>query len=171
MKTIFASVVAVSSLGATVVSADQPTTDSSVRHTFLIQGLHCPPCVRTVETSLGKTKGVHEIKVDWSSKNAKITFDERLISAQQVAQAIAHTPHMMGRNMRYEASLALKVSGLKEDQAEQVKTVLGRVPGVVASYVYLQQQAVGVRFQNAGKLTSTELITALNTAGFTATPY
>jgi copper chaperone CopZ len=146
--------------------------EDGVKQTFVVQGLHCPPCTNTVEAALKRTKGVETVKVDWNSKNAWITFDERVISAQQVAQAIAATPHMMGRGMHYQASLALKVPELKDAAAaEKAKTALMQVTGVAAVYAYPQQQSVTVQFQPSGKLATADLIAALKQVGLEATPF
>jgi copper chaperone CopZ len=157
---------------AATFAADEVAPAGPAKQTFVVQGLHCPPCTNTVESALKRLKGVQTAKVDWRTKNAWITFDEGLISAQQVAQTIAETPHMMGRGMRYEASLALKVPGVKDDAAaERAKAALAEVPGVAAVYAYPQQESVAVRFGGTGKTTTAELIVALKKAGFDAAPY
>lgn len=157
---------------ATLLMSDVVIADEPVKQTFVVQGLHCPPCTSTVEAALKRTKGVESVKVEWNSKNAWITFDESVISAQQIAQAIAATPHMMGRGMHYQASLALKVPELKDDAtAEKVKAALGEVPGVAAVYAYPKLQSAAVRFQATGKLTTADLIAALKKSGFEATPF
>ena len=82
------------------------------------------------------------------------------------------TPHMMGRSMHYQASLALKVPELKDDAAaDKAKAALADVPGVAAVYAYPQQQSLAVRFDGTGKVTSAELIAALKKAGFDAAPF
>jgi len=152
--------------------ADAPAPAASVKQTFVVQGLHCPPCTNTVASALKRTKGIENVKVDWNSKNAWITFDERVISAQQVAQQIAATPHMMGRGMHYQASWALKVPGVNDDAAaEKAKAALTAVPGVTDVYAYPQQQSIAVRFSGAGKATTADLIAALKNAGFEASPF
>jgi copper chaperone CopZ len=144
-------------------------TEEATKATFLITGLHCPPCTRTVESSLAKSKGLHSIKVDWKTKNARIEFDEEVLPAQRVAQLIAATPHMMGRNMRYGGWLALKVPDLKDDAtAKQVKDALRKVEGVKQVATYPKQHSVGVAFAAKGALTSAQLIEALNKAGIKA---
>ena len=156
----------------TTHAADEPAAAGSVKQTFVVQGLHCPPCTNTVASALKRTKGIENVKVDWNSKNAWITFDERVISAQQVAQQIAATPHMMGRGMHYQASLALKVPGVNDDAAaEKANAALTAVPGVTDVYAYPQQQSIAVRFSGAGKATTADLIAALKNAGFEASPF
>lgn len=158
--------------GTALLMTAPAIADDGVKQTFVVQGLHCPPCTNTVESALKRTKGIEAVKVDWNSKNAWITYDEKVISAQQVAGAVAATPHMMGRGMHYQASLALKVPELKNEvAAEKAKAALGAVPGVAAVYAYPQQQSVVVRFQPSGKLTSADLIAALKKVDFEAKPF
>ena len=47
-------------------------------------------------------------------------FDEDLISVAQVADAVAHTPHMMGGGMKYSGSLALSVPELRDQDSAQL---------------------------------------------------
>src|SRR5262245_41393485 len=94
--------------------ADDPAAtpkpeNAATKATFLVTGLHCPACTTTVESSLKGVKGVRSIKVDWKTKNARVEFDESVLSAQHLARQIAATPHMMGGNMHYAAWLALKI--------------------------------------------------------------
>ena len=137
--------------------------------TFLITGLHCPPCTRTVEASLKRTKGVKSVSVDWRTHNAKIEFDETLLPAQSLSQLIAGTPHMMGGGMQYGGWLALKAEGVKDEKtAESAKAALMKVPGVVKVVVYPAQESVGVLFDAKGKATSAQLVAALDEAGVKA---
>ena len=141
----------------------------SVKATFLITGLHCPPCTTTVEQSIKSLRGVRSVKVDWKSKNARVEFDEHQIAAQQIAGRIAATPHMMGGDMQYRGALALKVPSIATaGTAEKATQVLTKVKGVSKVYVYNQQQSVGVAFSAGGTVTSKQLIDALATAGIDA---
>ncbi|MGD9714961.1 MAG: cation transporter [Thermomicrobiales bacterium] len=154
--------------------AKSETKHETAKATFLITGLHCPPCTRTVEDSLRGVKGVKSVKVDWNSKNARVEFDEQVIPAEQLSQRIAETPHMMGGNLQYSGWLALKVSDPKEkDDAawERIKETLSKVPGVKQVAIYKTQSGVGVRFDGKGKLTSQKLLSALADAGFKASNY
>lgn len=149
--------------------ADDPAPAPTTKATFLVTGLHCPPCTRTVQSSLQRTKGVRSVNVDWRTKNATIEFDETQLSAAGLAQRIAGTAHMMGGNMRYSGWLALHVDGMGDaKKAEDAKAALMKVPGVAQVAVYPAQNSVGIRFDAAGKATSGELIKALEVAGLTA---
>jgi len=148
-----------------VANKDKETTKA----TFLVTGVHCPPCTRTVESSLSHVEGLHSIKVDWKTKNARIEFDEAVLSARNVAQLIAATPHMMGSNMHYAGWLALNVPDLKDDaSAKQVKDVLSKLEGVKQVTTYPAQHSVRFAFATKGDLTSAQLIDALTKAGINA---
>lgn len=152
-------------------SVQKPQSERELtKATYLVTGLHCPPCTKTVESSLQRVKGIRSIKVDWKSKNARIEFDEALIPAQKVAQVIADTPHMMGRSMHYGGLLLLKVADVKDEgTAKPAQEALSKVKGVKRVVAYPAQHSVGVEFDTKGKVTSQELIAALADAGIKAT--
>jgi copper chaperone CopZ len=81
-------------------------------------------------------------------------------------------PHAMGANMKYGGFLMLSVPDAK-DKAKQTKatTALGKVEGVAKAVYYPQTKAVAVQFGDKGKVTSTELIKALEAAGMKGTLY
>lgn len=140
--------------------------------TYLLTGLHCPPCTRTVEASLKSIKGVRSASVDWNTKNAKIEFDENTISAQQLSESIARTPHMMGENMQYGGWLALKVKGVKnEDVAKKARKAIEKLKQVARVSVYPNQDALGIAFKRDGRVTTQELVQVLKDEGLTATNY
>lgn len=167
--------------GFTGIQAQETTTTSEskpaekkalVKGTFLITGLHCPPCTRTVEASLRSIKGVRTVKVDWNTRNAKVEFDESILSAQQLADSIGRTPHMMGANLHYGAWLALKVDGVKgEEVAKKTQKALEGVSQVARVSIYPKQEAVGIAFKPQGKVTTDELVQVLKEAGVTASAY
>jgi copper chaperone CopZ len=152
--------------------ATDTASPQTVKATFLITGLHCPPCISTVEQSIMSVKGVKSVKVDWATKNAKIEFDEQQIAAQQLAGRIAATPHMMGGKMRYAGWLALKVPDIAaEGNADKAKAAFAKLKGIGTVSVYPQQKSVGVSFSGQGSVTSTQLVDALKTAGLEATVF
>jgi copper chaperone CopZ len=149
---------------------DNKKDGSPTKATYLIMGLHCPPCTRTVESSLKRVKGVQSVKVDWNTKNAQIEFDEKLLPAQALSAQIAATPHMMGSSMHYAGWLSLKVPDVKnEASAEKAKKALAELKGIKQVVAYPKQQSIGVQFTESGKLSSHDLIDALDKAGLKAT--
>jgi copper chaperone CopZ len=158
-----------SSIAAEPPSAATTPEPQIVKATFLITGLHCPPCTSTVEQSIRSVKGVKSVKVDWTTKNAKVEFDEQQIATQQLAGRISATPHMMGGNMKYAGWLALKVPEIAaEGNADKAKAALTKLKEIGTVSVYPQQKSVGVSFSGQGSVTSTQLVDALKAAGLEA---
>ena len=155
---------------ALTVGADEPATKiEPTKATYVISGLHCPPCTKTVETSLQKAKGVRSVKVDWTSKLATVEFDESVLPAQALAQAITDTPHLMGGNLKYGGALSLKVPDLKDEATGKKATeALSKVAGVTTAKADPAQHTVAIEFSNQGKVTSRQLIDALAAAGLKA---
>lgn len=150
----------------------QPPKAEVVTAAYAVKGLHCGACATTLEASLKKAKGVKSIKVDLKTETARITFDERAISAQEIARSLSDTPHMMGRDMRYAAALVLSVAGLKDNATgEKVKAALSNVEGVSKVTLSPRQQSVLVEFAGKGKAASRSLIEALQQAGLKGGQY
>ena len=133
-------------------SKKEPGNAHATKATYMVMGLHCPPCTTTVEQSLRKAKGIGAVKLDFEGKYATVVFDESLISAQEVAGAVSSTPHMMGRNLRYGSVLVLSVPGV-EDKTTALKatTALSSVAGVVKVTLFPAQEAVRHRVRQQGK--------------------
>jgi copper chaperone CopZ len=146
--------------------AQPPRGEDAVKATYLLTGLHCPPCTKTVETSLQRVEGIRSIKVDWKTKSALIEFDEAVLPAQRIAQLIAATPHMMGGAMHYGGWLALKAPGIKDEAtARQAEEALGAVEGVKTVKAYPAQHTVAVFFSAKGEVKTRQLIESLKSAG------
>ena len=162
--------VALASFQAAIADDAKPATPTAA--TYVITGLHCPPCSRTVESSLGRAKGVQSVKVDWATKTARVKFDEQAISAQQVANLVAKTPHMMGGGMSYAGALALSVPEIHDQEtAKTAKAALENLPGVAKINAFASTHTVTVQFKPGVELTSAQLIDALDKVGMKAKTY
>ena len=162
----------VAAVGLGVISPTSIYSAEPTKATFLVTGLHCPPCTSTVQSSLGRVKGVKSVAVNWNTKNAKIEFDESVLPAQALAAAIDTTPHMMGAGMRYGAWLALKVPSVTDEASGQkAKDALSKVEGVKTVVVYPAQHSVGVLFAGQGTMSSQKVIDALGKEGIEASNY
>ena len=51
---------------------------------FDITGMHCSACSSRIEKVVGKQKGVEEINVNLLKNNMHVTFDESVISAEDI---------------------------------------------------------------------------------------
>jgi len=85
---------------------------------------------------------------------------------------MAATPHMMGRDMQYGGHLVISVAGSKDEAVgKKAREALSKVKGVASITLYPRQEAVGISFTGDGRVTSKQLIEALERAGLSATPY
>jgi copper chaperone CopZ len=162
-------------LTASSLFAEDPAAGTPVaatKATFSISGLHCPPCTRTVESSLRRQKGVKAVKVDWATKSAKIEFDETVLPVQQLAAAVAATPHMMGGGLSYGSWLALSVPEIKDDtSAKKAEMSVHDIKGVTSVGASATRHTLSVQFAKDGTVNSQQLIDALKAAGFKASNY
>jgi copper chaperone CopZ len=107
--------------------------------------------------------------VNFPTKWALVEFDEGVISAQELSRAMFQAPHMMGKDMKYGGFLLLGLHDAK-DKATITKatTTLEKVEGVAKAVYYPQTKFVAIQFADKGKVTSTQLIKALEGAGLKA---
>jgi copper chaperone CopZ len=171
MKTLLSiAILAVLVFNASYAHADSQGTATTA--TYAVGGLHCPPCTRTVESSLARTKGIKSAKVDWATKSAKVQFDENIITAADVADTVARTPHMMGGGMKYSGTLALSVPAVQDKETGKTAAgVLEKLPGVAKVTAFPTSHTLTVQFKDRAKLTSAQLIEALGQIGMNGKTY
>jgi copper chaperone CopZ len=165
-------IIALASVALGSISGVRLYSAEPTKATFLVTGLHCPPCTSTVQNSLSRVKRVKSATVDWNTKHAKVVFDESVLPAQALASAIETTPHMMGAGMRYGGWLALSVPSITDDASSQkAKEALTKVDSVKSVAVYPAQHKLGVLFAAKGTASSQQLIDALAKEGISASNY
>ena len=170
MKLTLVTAIAWATVLGSVLSAQEPA--KATKATFLMTGLHCPPCTATVQGGLARVKGVKSVAVDWNTKKATVEFDEAVLPAQALASAIEGTPHMMGGGMRYAGWFALKVPTLTDEASgAKVKEALTKVAGVKTVAVYPVQHSAAVLFSGQGKTSSQQVLDALKEAGIEASRF
>lgn len=64
------------------------------KETIVIEGMHCASCVRTIERSLSKVKGVKEANVNLATGKATITYDQTLSQRKELDAAIDRTGYI-----------------------------------------------------------------------------
>lgn len=55
---------------------------------FPIEGMKCGGCVKSVKKALDSLKGVKTAEVSLEKKNAEITFDETILTEEEIISAI-----------------------------------------------------------------------------------
>jgi len=58
-----------------------------------------------VQDALAKVKGVQKAEVSFAKQQATVTYDPKQTNPPALIKAVANTPHMMGRNMKYGAKV------------------------------------------------------------------
>ena len=56
--------------------------------TLNVQGMSCGHCVNAVEGSVGKLEGVSEVKVNLSTAQVDVSFDESQVSIKKIKETI-----------------------------------------------------------------------------------
>lgn len=56
-----------------------------------IEGMHCHKCEHAIQKALTQHNGVHEVEVDFASKQASVLFDDSAISVKQLMDTITAT--------------------------------------------------------------------------------
>ncbi len=59
-----------------------------VKRKFKIEGMHCTSCAMNIDGELEDTEGVKESSTSYAKQVAEVTFDERLVSADQLIAII-----------------------------------------------------------------------------------
>ena len=137
---------------------------------FWVPNQHCPDCASTLEGSLKKVSGIKAATVSFPTKWATIEFDESVISAQEISRAMFQAPHAMGKDMKYGGFLLLSLSDAKDTATiKKATSALEKVEGVAKAAYYSQTKFVAIQFADKGKVTSTQLLKALEDAGLKAT--
>ncbi len=64
-------------------AANQPLSKA----TFDVEKMSCATCPITVRTAMQRVKGVSEVRVDFESKSATVTYDPNTTTVQEIADA------------------------------------------------------------------------------------
>lgn len=62
---------------------------AEVKKTYLIKGMHCASCVRTIERALTKTAGISNAVVNLATEKATVSFNPKFCNEKQIASAVA----------------------------------------------------------------------------------
>src|SRR3954451_8276588 len=54
-----------------------------------IEGMHCHRCEQTIKKALAANPGVHEVEVDFLSKQASVLFDSNQVKVRQLMDSVA----------------------------------------------------------------------------------
>ena len=53
-----------------------------------IEGMHCHKCEQVIRKALAANAGVHEVEVDFPSRQASVLFDPSAVSVKELTSAV-----------------------------------------------------------------------------------
>ncbi|CAH9019785.1 heavy metal translocating P-type ATPase [Candidatus Nitrosacidococcus sp. I8] len=146
---------------------DNKTDTNKENNTFTlpIQGMTCASCATRLERVLNKAPSIVSAQVNLASEQARLTFDPKSISKEE----IYHTITQAGFSVPTE-NLEFQVGGMTCTACTvRLEKVLEQLPEVHGVTVNLATERVVVKIAE-GTLNNTQIVSAIEKAGFTAEP-
>ena len=106
--------------------------------TYPIKGMHCASCASIIEKTLKKTEGVRSVEVNYGTEAAKVSFDESIVSPQDLSKKIEPlgyslsvvTANEMGMSAdEHAAHLGLNQS--KNEKLAEIKDMKTKIISVI----------------------------------------
>ena len=143
------------------VSQKPPATETA---SLAVEGMTCASCVGRVERALKAVPGVAEANVNLATERAEVTFTGAPDPAALIA-AIDAAGYGVPRE-----TVELAIGGMTcASCVGRVERTLRSVPGVIEASVNLATERASVAVSR-GAVTASELIRAVETAGYEAAP-
>ncbi|HEX5679379.1 MAG TPA: heavy metal translocating P-type ATPase [Desulfobacterales bacterium] len=130
-----------------------------------IQGMTCATCAATVERVVKKLTGVDDVRVNFASEQATVTFDPKAVALPQIVHQIQEAGYSVPT-----ARVELAISGMScaNCSATIERTLNKKVPGVVQAAVNFASERAAVEYVPQA-VSVDDLVAAVAGAGFGAT--
>jgi Cu+-exporting ATPase len=130
-----------------------------------IQGMTCATCAATVERVVKKLAGVDDVRVNFASEQAAVTFDPKAVALTQIVRQIQEAGYSVPT-----ARVELTITGMScaNCSATIERTLNKKVPGVVQAAVNFASERAAVEYVPQA-VSVDDLIAAVAGAGFGAT--
>ncbi|HLR02288.1 MAG TPA: heavy metal translocating P-type ATPase [Virgibacillus sp.] len=133
--------------------------------TYNIEGMTCASCVQTVEKATKKLPGVQESSVNLATEKLNISFDENILSEQDIQAAVDKAGYKMSTDVE-EKTFAVK--GMTCASCVQtVEKATRKLDGVMSSNVNLATEKMTVNFDPA-VVSVPDITQAVSHAGYEA---
>ena len=129
-----------------------------------IQGMTCANCAATVERVVKKLAGVDDVRVNFASEQAAVTFDPKAVALSQIVHQIQEAGYSVPT-----ARVELAITGMTcaNCSATIERTLNKKVPGVVQAAVNFASERASVEYVPQ-TVSVDDLIAAVAGAGFGA---
>ena len=130
-----------------------------------IQGMTCATCAATVERVVKKLAGVDDVRVNFASEQAAVTFDPKAVALPQIVRQVQEAGYSVPT-----ARVELAITGMTcaNCSATIERTLNKKVPGVVQAAVNFASERAAVEYVPQA-VSVDDLIAAVAGAGFGAT--
>ncbi len=132
-----------------------------------IQGMTCATCAATVERVVKKRAGVDDVRVNFASEQAAVTFDPKAVTLPQIVHQIQEAGYSVPT-----ARVELAITGMTcaNCSATIERTLNKKVPGVVQAAVNFASERASVEYMPQ-TVSVDDLIAAVAGAGFGAAAF
>jgi copper chaperone CopZ len=71
-----------------------------------IEGMHCHKCEQAIQKALVRLPGVHEVEVDFNSRQASVLYDQSAVTVAQLMEAVNQAGYRAGGFSQRQADTA-----------------------------------------------------------------
>ncbi|MFT3952607.1 MAG: heavy metal translocating P-type ATPase [Oscillospiraceae bacterium] len=128
-----------------------------------INGMHCASCSQRIEKVVGKLPGITQATVNLANEKLFVTFDERLLTLEQIKEAVAKIGFSASEP---RTSVTIPIGGMScAACAARIEKTLGKLPGVTAAAVNLAAEKAVVTY-DPQRIRRGEIKAAITKLGF-----
>ncbi|BDD38328.1 heavy metal translocating P-type ATPase [Streptococcus ruminantium] len=111
---------------------------------YSVEGMTCASCAMTVEKAVGKLTGVEQVGVNIATEKLTLTYDEKLLSFEDISQTVEKVGYRLVDNLVTETYL---IEGMTcASCAMMVEKTLRKLEGVEEVNVHLVTEKVRIRY-------------------------
>lgn len=111
---------------------------------YSVEGMTCASCAMTVEKAVGKLTGVEQVGVNIATEKLTLTYDEKLLSFEDISQTVEKSGYRLIDNLVTETYL---IEGMTcASCAMMVEKTLRKLEGVEEVSVHLVTEKVRIRY-------------------------
>ncbi len=136
------------------------------KKTLKIKGMHCASCATIIEKKLKKVPGIINANVNFATEKATVEYDD--VDENLLVQAVNRAGYEVLDSEDKQGTLHLKVIGMDNEHCiMSVRNSLVKFKDSIIEATLSQNEKAVIRY-NPEKVTSSEIIKAIKSAGYEA---
>ena len=147
---------------------DGPGEHPARSRSFVITGMSCANCARSIESALAATEGVHTAVVNFASEKARVEYDPDRVDDDRLREIVRGLGYDARPEFEADAAgqVTLRVEGMTcAGCAATVQHTLQEAPGVAEAVVNFASETVALTF-DPHRVRLTELKRRVSEAGY-----